>query len=197
MVLFLVALQSASPVSAAPPAPAPPDIVVPDVSASASAMAQPTTRLVPGGLRIDFEFIDPVSSKTNSSGDRVKLRTVEDVRGSQGELLIPKGSLFVAEVIQASPARMMGKAGELTLAARDLDVRGSRIPMKRFRFGASSGKGNDGAAFMATALVGLPGMLISGGNVTIAPGAHANAVVVSDTVLSGHTNSSASQQGGQ
>jgi hypothetical protein len=132
---------------------------------------------------IDLEFAETASSKTSKSGDIVRLRTVADVRGPAGEVLIPTGSAVTAEVIQASPGRMMGKAGELTLAARFVEVGDQRIPLKRFGFGRSTGKDNRGATFIATAVIGLPGLLISGGNVDVAVGAPANAVVVTETEL--------------
>ena len=78
---------------------------------------------------------------------------------------------------------MMGKAGELVLGLPYLEFRGERVALKRFRYGASSGRGNDMAAVIATTAIGLPGLLISGGNVHIAPGTRANAVVTSDTFL--------------
>lgn len=158
-----------------------PEAVVATPPAPAAETAP--ARAIAAGTVIDLEFADRASSKTSKSGDLVTLRTIDDVRGTRNELLIPRGSRVVAEVIQASPARMMGKAGELTLAARFVEVDGQQVPLKRFRFGDSSGKDNVGATFIATALIGLPGMLISGGNVDVAPGARANAVVLRDTVL--------------
>jgi hypothetical protein len=174
--LLLVAAQTAVPpsdVAKAEPA---------EVAAPAPAIP---ARVLASATVIDLEFVDPASSKTSRSGEMVNLRTVDDVRGTRNELLVPKGSKVVAEVIQASPARMMGKAGELTLAARWLELDGQKIPLKRFRFGASSGKDNAGTAMIATALIGLPGMFISGGNVDVAPGARANAVVIRDSALGG------------
>ncbi|WP_344697341.1 hypothetical protein [Sphingomonas rosea] len=154
-----------------------------DPSATTAVAPMPVPGVLRAGTTIDVEFSQAASSRTSKSGDLVALKTVGDVRGVQNELLIPAGSPVVAEVIQASPARMMGKAGELTLAARYVEVGGTRITLKRFRFGTGNGKDNTGTTMAATALIGLPGMLISGGNVDVAVGARANAVVVSDTPL--------------
>jgi hypothetical protein len=171
--LMLAAVQALAPAEATP-APVPLATIAPATSMQ---------RIVTAGTIIDLEFVDTASSKTSKSGQLLNLRTVDDVRGTQNELLVPKGSKVVAEVIQASPARIMGKAGELTPAARWIKLDGETIPLKRFRFGQSSGKDNAGTAMIATALIGLPGMFISGGNVDVAPGARANAVVVRDMPL--------------
>lgn len=149
----------------------------------ATPSSVPASRWVKALTKVDLEFADAASSKTSKSGDIVRMRTSVDVLDDGGTILIPKGSPATAEIIQASPGRMMGKAGELTLAARFIELGGRKIPLKRFAFGRSSGKDNNSATFIATAVIGLPGLLISGGNVDIAAGAPANAVVVSDTDL--------------
>jgi hypothetical protein len=156
----------------------------------------PNQRIVKALTAVELEFADAASSKTSKSGDLIHLRTSADVHGPIGEILIPS-SLAIAEVIQASPGRIMGKAGELTLAARHIEVGQQKIPLKRFGFGRNSGKDNIGATFIATAVIGLPGLLISGGNVEIAAGASANAVVASNTELAGPAPADNSPQGGK
>lgn len=178
--MILAAVQAAPPAEPARAEPAPIEAVAP---APGPATAAEPPRVIAAGTIIDLEFAEAASSKTAKSGQTVSLRTVDDVRGTFNELLIPRGSRVVAEVIQASPARMMGKAGELTLAARFVEVDGQQVPLKRFRFGNATGKDNQGTAMIATALIGLPGMFISGGNIDVAAGARANATVTRDTPL--------------
>jgi hypothetical protein len=131
---------------------------------------------------VELEFVDPASSRTSASGDVVKIRLAEPLTIA-GRVLAPAGTTGAAEVIQASKARMMGKAGELTLAARYIELRGVKIPLKRFQFGRSSGRSNVTETMIATVLIGLPGLLISGGNIDVASGARANAVVARDTFV--------------
>jgi hypothetical protein len=187
--MFFLAFAAAQ----ALPAPIPAQPVGPP-SAAVGSIPAPGTLIA--GTNIEFEFTQAASSRTNKSGDMIALRTLNDVRGFHNEILIPSGSPAVAEIIQASPARMMGKAGELTFAARYVEVGGQKIPLKRFRFGSASGKDNTGATFVATALIGLPGMLISGGNVDIAVGARANAVVISETNFAQPTSAESNQPAG-
>ena len=129
-------------------------------------------------MTVELEFVDAASSRTAKSGDIVKIRLAEPLT-IDGRIVVPAGTTGAAEVIQASKARMMGKAGELTMAARYLELQGVKIPLKRFQFGRS----NTTETMIATALIGLPGMLISGGNIDVAPGARANAVVARETFI--------------
>ena len=133
-------------------------------------------------MTVELEFVDAASSRTAKSGDIVKIRLAEPLT-IDGRIVVPAGTTGAAEVIQASKARMMGKAGELTMAARYLEMQGVKIPLKRFQFGRSSGRSNTTETMIATALIGLPGMLISGGNIDVAPGARANAVVARETFI--------------
>lgn len=126
--------------------------------------------------------MEDLASNTSEMGQKVRIRSASPLT-IDGHIVVPEGSEGFAEVIQASKARMMGKAGELVLGMPYLEVGGQRVPLKRLRYGPSTGKGNDMTAAVATAAVGLPGMLISGGNVRIARGARAHAVVTADTIV--------------
>jgi hypothetical protein len=171
-------------------------VVAPEPVAATETIV-PATRSLKALTKVDLEFVDTASSRSSKSGDLVRMRTSADVQDASGIVLISKGSPAVAEIIQASPGRMMGKAGELTLAARYIEVGDRKIPLKRFAFGRSSGKDNNSATFIATAVIGLPGLLISGGNVDIAVGAPAYAVVVSDTEFAEAAPATSSPQGGK
>lgn len=137
---------------------------------------------IPALTPVELVFVGGASSRTSAAGDLVPIRLIDPVVIS-GQTVLPVGTPGVAEVIQASKARMMGKAGELTLAARYLDHNGHRIPLKRLAYGPSSGRGADGAAMVATMMVGLPGMLLSGGNIDIQAGARANARVSTEIIM--------------
>jgi len=152
----------------------PPELTAPAPVAQCCAIPSLTT--------VELEFVDAASSRTAKSGDIIKIRLAEPLT-VDGRIIVPAGTTGAAEVIQASKARMMGKAGELTMAARYLEMEGVRIPLKRFQFGRSSGRSNTTETMIATALIGLPGMLISGGNIDVAPGARANAVVARETFI--------------
>lgn len=131
---------------------------------------------------VEIVFGAAASSRTSKPGDIIPIRLIAPLMVG-GVEIAPLGTTGTAEVIQASKGRMMGKAGELTLAARYLEINGRRIPLKRLRYGPSSGRGADTAAFLTTAMIGLPGMLIAGGNIDIQDGARANAMVAADTFI--------------
>ena len=144
------------------------------------APAVPPCCIVPSLTVIELEIVDPASSRTSQIGDSIRIRTAEPVT-VDGKIMIPAGTEGHAEVIQASKARMMGKAGELTLGMARLELHGQRIPLKRLRYGRSSGHSATTETMVATALVGIPGMLITGGNVDVQSGARANALVAAET----------------
>jgi hypothetical protein len=100
------------------------------------------------------------------------------------------GTRAVAEVIQASKSGLMGKAGELSFAARYVEVGGTRLPLKRFGYGRSQGSDPSGtlAAINVATAVAMPIasvalIFVSGGNVDIKTGARAHAVVATETFV--------------
>jgi hypothetical protein len=107
-----------------------------------------------------------------------------------GHTVVPEGTRAVAEVIQASKSGLMGKAGELTFAARYVEVGSTRIPLKRFGYGRSQGKDPSGtlnalnvAAAVTVPIASVALIFVSGGNVDIKSGAPAHAVVATETFV--------------
>lgn len=138
--------------------------------------------MIPALTVVELEIVDPASSRTSKIGENVRIRVAEPVLIA-GQVVIPRGTEGHAEVIQASKARMMGKAGELVLGVPYLTLGGQRINLKRLRYGRSSGHDATQEAMIVTAAIGVVGMVISGGNVDIQSGAQANAVFATDTVV--------------
>jgi hypothetical protein len=154
----------AAPADAAPVAPRPPCCTL--------------TALTP----VDLEILTEASSKTTAIGAKIELRVVQAV-AVDGRVVIPAGTQGFAEVIQASKARIGGKAGELSMGLPYLMLNGQRIGLKRFAYGPASGADRSTQVIVATALVGIAGMFISGGNIDVHSGARANAVVTTDTFV--------------
>jgi hypothetical protein len=107
-----------------------------------------------------------------------------------GHTVAPVGAKAFAEVVQASKAGLMGKAGELTFAARYIEVGDQHVPLKRFGFGRTQGTDPSGtlqvlnvAAAAALPVASVALIFVSGGNVDIKAGARAHAVVAAETVL--------------
>jgi hypothetical protein len=144
---------------------------------------------VPALTAVELEFVDPASSRTSKSGDMVALRLAEPLV-VDGHTIAPVGTSAVAEVIQASKSGLMGKAGELSFAARYVEVGGTRLPLKRFGYGRSQGSDPSGtlAAINVATAVAMPIasvalIFVSGGNVDIKTGARAHAVVATETFV--------------
>jgi len=62
---------------------------------------------------------------------------------------------------------------------RYLDLGGVRVPLGHFRFG-KIGEDNTTAADITTALIGLPGLFITGGEVRVPVGTHGVARTTAD-----------------
>jgi hypothetical protein len=171
---------SASPaqhVSGDAPAPVQP-VVSPDMQTAVASTCCKVAALTP----IELEILTPASSKTSTQGQQIRIRTIERISVG-GTVVIPEGTEGFAEVIQVSHGAFGGKAGELVIGAPYLMLGNQRIGLKRFGYGRTSGRDETGAATIATAFIGLPGMLIGGGNIDIAGGTRAHAVVTTETFI--------------
>jgi hypothetical protein len=158
----------------------------PDSSATVASVpsAPPGCCTLTALTPIEFEILTPASSKTSHQGDQIRLRVVEPIQ-VDGKTVIPAGTEGFAEIIQASPARFGGKAGELVVGAPYLMLGSQRVGLKRLRYGSVSGRDNTNTAMIVSiAAGGLFGLMVGGGNVEVQSGAHANAVVTRDTFVS-------------
>jgi hypothetical protein len=152
---------------------------------AADAVPQPPVaaeRKLPALTPVELEIITAASSKTSHQGDQIRIRVAAGV-SVDGMVVLPAGTEGFAEVIQVSHGAFGGKAGELVLGAPYVMLDGQKIGLKRFGYGPSSGRDRFGQAMVATALVGVAGMFIGGGNIDIASGTRANAVVTTDTII--------------
>ena len=184
---ILACPASAQTVPATAPSPASAEIPQTDVPALAT-VAQPCCK-VPALTAVELEFVDAASSRTSKSGEMVAMRLTEPLV-MDGHTIAPAGTKAVAEVIQASKAGLMGKAGELTFAARYVEVGETRLPLKRFGYGRSQGNDPSGtllalnvATAVAAPIASVALIFVSGGNVDIKPGARAHAVVATETFV--------------
>jgi hypothetical protein len=170
-------------------------------SVSATPVAEPVVQdalavpppapccIVPARTPIDIEFVDTVNSRANNNGDRFAFRLAEPLI-VDGQVVAPAGTPGVGEVVHAAHASFGGKAGELILAVRYLDLNGTRIPLRSLRYGPRQGRDNSGAVTagaMVTAVV-LPvasvlAFVISGGEVNIPAGTRANAMTSTEISL--------------
>ena len=144
---------------------------------------------MPALTPVEIEIVERLNSKLVRPGQRFAIRLAEPLV-VDGRTVAPAGASGEGEVVHAAKAGGMGKAGELILAARFLDIDGTRLPLRSLRYGRSQGKDNSGtlvAANVAAAAVlpvaSLVAFVVRGGEVDVPAGTRANARVSSDTLL--------------
>jgi hypothetical protein len=146
----------------------------PSPAAEATAATQPApTILAAKGTAVIIEIDDRLNSSTAKIGDTFRLHLAEPLI-VDGKVVAAAGATGGGEVINASRANIGGRPGELTLMARYLEIDGQRVKIGHLRYG-QTGRNNDTAAFVAGVAVGLPGYLITGGNVDVPAGTRAGA----------------------
>jgi hypothetical protein len=170
----LMLAQAAGPVASEAPA-------VAVTSAATHSVRLPA--LTPLRLRV----VGEVSSKTHATGDKVEIVLADPLR-LDDRLVIPAGTRGVAEVIHSAKGGMGGKAGELLIAARTLDLQPDvHIPLRSFRLAPIAGKNNEGLAAGLSIAGGVAGgiaaMVITGGAARIPAGSEAFAKTAADVDL--------------
>lgn len=163
--------------------PAPPTTIAEALPSQAVASTVHLPALTPLRLRV----VGEVSSKTHVKGDKVVIVLAEPLRLSP-TLAIPAGTRGVAEVIHAAKGGMGGKAGELLIAARTLDLTPDlHIPLRSFALAPIRGKNNEG---LATGLMiaggvagGIAAMVMTGGSARVADQSEAFAKTAADVEL--------------
>lgn len=164
-------------------------VQVPTPAAPTASAAQPTvpppTALspppagfvrIPANTIVDFEIVDPLSSKTSVADQMFAIRLVDPV-AIDGATLLPAGTMGQGQIVHAAKARALGKAGELILAARYFSCGEARIALRGFHLG-HSGKNKATELNAAIAVIGAvaaPLMFVSGGESLVPAGTRATA----------------------
>ena len=135
---------------------------------------------LPALTPIDLVIEETVSSDVHENGQRFPLRVAEDVL-VDGAVVVPAGSRGEGEVVHAARSRRGGKAGELILAARYVQVGETRIALRSFA--AGSGKDRSTAALAIAATLGFPALFVRGGVFVVPADTLAHAKTAEDLVL--------------
>ena len=131
------------------------------------------------GTTVQVELADPLSTKTQKSGDAFALRLAAPLVVN-GRMLLRAGTPGVGEVVQSTRPGLGGKSAKLVLAARYLTTTRGRLPLRGLQL-AASGRDNAapagliGLTGMAFAPMGFVALAIKGGNVVFPAGVVANA----------------------
>lgn len=134
---------------------------------------------IPATTPVVFDIVAPLSSKTSQIKEMFPIVLAVPIVVDGAEL-VPAGTPGEGQVVHAARSGWGGKAGELIIAARYLELNGVRIPLRKFSFGAT-GENRFGTAFAASVAVPVAGFFINGGEKTIQPGTRASAIVATDT----------------
>jgi hypothetical protein len=136
---------------------------------------------LPADTIVEFEITDHINSKTNAIGDVFQIRLVNPIV-QNGQAIVPAGTQGTGEIIHVARARAGGKAGELILAVRYLELGGQKIPLHGFRFGKGGQSNVDGGMVLAFA-AGPMAYLVVGGEVDVPSGTPGHAKTAGDVEL--------------
>ena len=119
-----------------------------------------------------IQFDTQVSSDANRNGDRFRFHVAADV--CVGDVIvIPAGSVGEGEVIHAQKSGAGGRAGELIVAARYVNVGGRTVRLRSFA--AGTGQQHTDLSVWSGIFIGFPSLMIQGGVMTMPRDMIANA----------------------
>lgn len=159
--LVVLAAEPSPPV-AAPPAP------------QAVPQAQPAPNQLPARTPVILRVEQAVTSRSAARGDRFPISVVYDLKAPDGRIAIPAGARGEGEVVHAARKSWGGRAGELLLAARFVEVGGQRIQLEAMQV-ARSGNQQVGAAFVAGVAIPIASFFVTGTSAEVAAGQLAQA----------------------
>jgi hypothetical protein len=121
---------------------------------------------LPARTPIRMTLLKPVSSKTSLPGEQFSLSVSEDIK-INNTVVIPKGTAAIGEVIHAQKAKGFGKAGELLVTVRHIELNGIKIKMRSFQPLQGNDKTNTTLAVSQIPVAGLFAGFIQGGDIEI------------------------------
>ena len=151
--------------------------------AAAQAPPEPVsaaTAVVPAGTPIRIEIAETVGTKTHKQGDTFAIRLAAPIL-HDGKVIVPAGVPGQGQVVDSDRAGIGGAPGKLVLAARWVEYDGKRIPVRTFRF-APSGEDRSVTSMQVSTwpYVGVVGVFLTGGEITVQPGAIGDAKLAAD-----------------
>ena len=139
--------------------------------------------LIPARTPVIFTLDSAVSSKTALPGTQFLLKVAQDLK-INGQVFIPQGTPATGEVIHAQKASGFGKAGELLVTIRYIDLNGNRIKMRSFRPYQGSNKSGTVMVVSQIPYIGLFAGFIQGGEIIMPENTLVEAQLALETSLS-------------
>jgi hypothetical protein len=137
-----------------------------------------STLVLPAETEIHLRLLEPVASNTHQHGDRFKLEVAEPV-AVDGAVVIPAGAACVGEVVHAAKAGFGGKAGELILASRFVQVGEREVKLRSF----SAGNGEQRVNLAMGLSFVVVGLFVQGKNIVLPAGTDVFANIAADSEL--------------
>jgi hypothetical protein len=120
--------------------------------------------ILPARTPIRLTLTNPVGSKTAIPGEQFPLTVSEDIK-IEGTIVIPQGTPAIGEVIHAQKAKGFGKAGELLLTIRYIDLNGMKIKMRAFQPLQGNNKSSTAMAVSSIPYVGVFAGFVQGDDI--------------------------------
>lgn len=149
---------------------------------SVQALATASTVTVPPLTVVPLTLLDALSSETSRTGDRFRLAVAADVKIGDA-IVIPQGTIGEGEVIHAARSRGGGKAGELILAARYLQVGDATVRLRSLGAVPQAGKDYAFEALATSFVAGPFALFLRGGVIEVPAGTAALAKTLVETRL--------------
>lgn len=148
----------------------------PAVRASEPADPRIGTVLLPGDTELRLKLLEPVASNTHKRGDRFALEVVEPLN-FEGMTLIPAGATATGEVVHAQKAGFGGRAGELILASRFVQIEDQTIGLRSF----AAANGHDRVNLALGLSFAVVGVFVTGKDIALPAGTDVFAKIAVDT----------------
>lgn len=149
---------------------------------SVQALPSESTVTVPPLTVVPLTLLDTISSETSRTGDRFRLIVAADVKIGDA-IVIPQGTPGEGEVIHAARSRGGGKAGELILAARFLQVGDAVVRLRSLSAVPQAGKDYAFEALATSFVAGPFALFLRGGVIEVPAGTAALAKTLVESRL--------------
>ena len=144
---------------------------------------QPADKIaIPEGTRVRLVLMDELKSNKSTAGEQVHYALAEDLKGPNGEVLIPKGTAAIGLIKKAKGAGGLGRKGKLEFTTDYIATAGdSKVTLRSSQ--AVDGKSRGGAVVALGLLISPLAVFMKGKNVTVARGEVVEAFVDTATTL--------------
>jgi hypothetical protein len=146
-----------------------------------------TQATLPARALVRLTLINPLSTKTAVPGEQFPLTVSDDIK-INGRIVIPMGTPAIGEIIHAQKAKGFGKAGELLLTVRHIDLNGLKIKMRSFQPLQGNDKTSNALVTSQIPIVGLFAGFMKGGDIEMPAQTQVQAQTSTETLIDLKTN---------